>query len=103
MPLPAQLCLVSEFVTPREAAHAFGVSLKTLRVWDSKGKIRSTRTPGGHRRYDVESVEGWRELVRHSAQEWAREQLPEPVGPGKVRRRSAPTEAGRQDDDGEAG
>lgn len=110
MPEPAQLCLVSEFVTPREAAQRFGVSLKTLRHWDAKGRIRSTRTPGGHRRYDIESVEGWRDLDRRrGVEDWAcglssssyqqtetglrrRAELTA----ANPERRSAPTEAGRQ-------
>lgn len=90
VPLPAQLCLVSEFVTPREAAAAFGVSLKTLRDWEKRGKLLSTRTPGGHRRYNIRSVEGWRELVNSSFKLCH----PEYETETGLRRRSAPTEAG---------
>lgn len=37
----------------REAARIIGVSLDTLRRWEKAGKIKSDRTEGGHRRYDL--------------------------------------------------
>lgn len=33
-----------------------GVSEKTLRVWDKKGKLRASKTDGGHRRYETQKV-----------------------------------------------
>ena len=33
-----------------EAAELLGVTTKTLRNWDKQGKLRATRTEGGHRR-----------------------------------------------------
>lgn len=39
----------------REAKEALGVCEHTLRIWDSKGKIKAIRTAGGQRRYDVDS------------------------------------------------
>jgi predicted site-specific integrase-resolvase len=43
-----------EYVSPRKAMQVLGVSEKTLRNWESNGKISTIRTPTGHRRYDVE-------------------------------------------------
>lgn len=39
-----------------EAAKTLGVSIETLRRWESAGKIVSERTPNGHRRYDVSKL-----------------------------------------------
>ena len=35
-----------------------GVSVDTLRRWEAAGKIEVERTPGGHRRYDVDQLRG---------------------------------------------
>ena len=40
-------------ISIKEAAKLLGITSKTLRVWEKEGKIISTRTEGGHRRYDV--------------------------------------------------
>jgi putative resolvase len=40
----------------REAAKIMGVTNKTLRLWEVNGKIKSVRTPGGHRRYDLSDL-----------------------------------------------
>ena len=39
-----------------EAAYLLGVSTDTLRRWEKEGKISSTRTEGGHRRYDLTDI-----------------------------------------------
>lgn len=39
-----------------KAAKEAGVTVTTLREWDKAGKVVSERTPGGHRRYETESV-----------------------------------------------
>jgi excisionase family DNA binding protein len=36
-----------------EAAQALGVSITTLRRWESAGKLAAEHTAGGHRRYDL--------------------------------------------------
>ncbi len=46
-----------KYVTPRKAAESLGVSVSTLRRWDSEGKIKSIRTPGGQRRFCIEEYE----------------------------------------------
>jgi excisionase family DNA binding protein len=39
-----------------EAAKELGVSISTLRRWESEGKITSERTHGKHRRYDISTM-----------------------------------------------
>src|SRR5260221_1772382 len=39
------------------AAKVLGVSLDTVRRWEKRGIIKSIRTPGGHRRYDISEVD----------------------------------------------
>jgi putative resolvase len=39
-----------------EASKILGVSIETLRRWEHAGKIKSERTPNGHRRYDVSKL-----------------------------------------------
>lgn len=43
-------------VPPRIAATRLGVSTKTLERWLDEGKIKAIITPGGQRRYDLDSV-----------------------------------------------
>ena len=38
------------FLTPREAAAEIGVSYATVKQWILAGKLKSTKTPGGHHR-----------------------------------------------------
>lgn len=40
-------------LTPQEAATLLGVTVRTLHRWELDGKITSTRTLGGHRRYEI--------------------------------------------------
>jgi len=45
----------------KETSDMLGVTPKTLRRWESDGKITSKKTKGGHRRYllsDVENIQG---------------------------------------------
>lgn len=39
-----------------EASKLLGVSKRTLRNWEKDGKLKSSRTPGNHRRYDKEEL-----------------------------------------------
>jgi excisionase family DNA binding protein len=43
-------------VSIKEAAKVLGVFIETLRRWEKTGKIRAERTFGGHRRYDISSL-----------------------------------------------
>ena len=52
---------MSELLTPIDAAQLAGVSYPTLKQWIYKGKIRSTKTVGGHHRIarsEIERVTG---------------------------------------------
>jgi excisionase family DNA binding protein len=39
-----------------EACEHLKVSKNTLRRWEKDGKLISIRTPGGHRRYDLDTL-----------------------------------------------
>lgn len=45
-------------VSITEAAELMGVTPKTLREWEKTGKIKSIRTEGGHRRYQITDLLG---------------------------------------------
>ena len=45
------------YITPSEAQQRYGYNPKTLSRWADDGKIQSIKSPGGHRRYLVESLE----------------------------------------------
>jgi len=52
---------MSELLKPMDAAQLAGVSYPTLKQWIYKGKIRSTKTVGGHHRIarsEIERVTG---------------------------------------------
>jgi len=54
---------MSELLKPFEAARVAGVSYPTLKQWIYQGKIRSTKTAGGHHRIarsEIERVTGGR-------------------------------------------
>ncbi len=56
-------------LTPRNLARALGVSESTLKRWADDGRIRATRTPGGHRRITIaEAARFIRESGATSAQ-----------------------------------
>lgn len=47
----------TELVPIGEAARILGVSVDTLRRWESKGIIAATRTPLGQRRFATSEIE----------------------------------------------
>ena len=47
---------MNKLFTISEAAKALGVSAQTLRRWDREGKLKSERTKGGQRRYDISAL-----------------------------------------------
>jgi putative resolvase len=47
---------MEKHITLSKAAELLGVTAKTLRVWDSAGKIRMMRTPGNQRRVPESEV-----------------------------------------------
>ena len=61
-------------LTIKEAAEFLGVSIDTLRRWDSKGKLRAVRSPGGHRYYSKEQLEGFTSDFKAIASVWTESQ-----------------------------
>jgi putative resolvase len=55
---------MSQFVNITVAAQVLGVCVKTLKRWEASGRITAQRTPGGHRRYDVEKLKA--QALAHS-------------------------------------
>lgn len=49
------------YVRIGEAARVAGVSVDTLRRWESAGKLKAVRTPGGHRTYRLDDIERLRD------------------------------------------
>jgi excisionase family DNA binding protein len=45
-----------QLLRPREVARIFGVRTATISRWAREGRLTSTRTPGGHRRYSQDAV-----------------------------------------------
>lgn len=50
-----------DWLTVGEAARYLGVSEPTLRKWTDAGTIVAFRTPGGHRRYRLETLRSFQE------------------------------------------
>jgi molybdopterin-binding protein len=48
---------VQKFLPPREAANILGVSYPTLKQWIYRGKIKTTKTPGGHHRVPESEID----------------------------------------------
>ena len=49
-------------LTIGETAELLGVGISTLRHWDDTGQLVAVRTPGGHRRYRLSSIERFQGL-----------------------------------------
>ena len=47
--------VMKRYVSPKEAAEFYGVSVATLRRWDKDGKLDSIRTEGNQRRFCITS------------------------------------------------
>jgi excisionase family DNA binding protein len=52
-----------DLLTTREAAAALGISVSTARRWSDEGRLPTTKTSGGHRRFRVADLRG---LARHA-------------------------------------
>lgn len=46
----------TRLLTPGEVASLFRVDPKTVTRWAANGRIRSVRTPGGHRRFPESEI-----------------------------------------------
>jgi excisionase family DNA binding protein len=49
----------ARLLTPAQVGEMLVVDPRTVTRWARDGKLRCIRTPGGHRRYDAEQVEGF--------------------------------------------
>lgn len=58
-----------------KAAKHLGVSVMTLRRWDKKGKLRAHKSSGGHRYYDPEALEKFREDLFSLSWIWASSEM----------------------------
>lgn len=47
----------SKLLTPRQAAEKLGISYPALKHWILAGRIRTVKTPGGHHRIPIDSLE----------------------------------------------
>ena len=47
----------STLLTPRQAAERLGISYPALKHWILAGRIRTVKTPGGHHRVPLESLD----------------------------------------------
>lgn len=54
--VPNEEDIMEVLLTPREAAGVLGVTTRTLNIYADSGRLRYTRTAGGHRRYFASSV-----------------------------------------------
>jgi len=50
-------CMEQTLLSINKVAQLLGVTTKTLRNWDSAGKLCPIRTLGGHRRYSVVDIQ----------------------------------------------
>lgn len=46
-----------EMLNIAQAAKYLNVSIDTLRLWEKNGKLKPLKTPGGHRRYDIDLLD----------------------------------------------
>lgn len=58
--------------TPKQVAHALGVSESSVKRWVDSGKLRATKTLGGHRKISINAVS---RFVRESGQEVPRPEV----------------------------
>ena len=56
---------MQQLLSPREAAKVLGISYPTLKQWIYAGKIRTSRTPGGHHRVPESEID---RLFPHKAE-----------------------------------
>jgi len=58
-----------------EAAKYLGVSVMTLRRWDTSGKLPGLKSPGGHRYYHRDTLERYNAELFRLAQTWAASEI----------------------------
>ena len=47
----------NEYITTKKARELLQITTKTLRIWDTEGKIRTIRTPSNIRRYNLQDIQ----------------------------------------------
>ena len=55
--MPTTARETAAWLSLHEASQRLNVHPATLREWADRGRIRTFRTPGGHRRFSVEDVD----------------------------------------------
>jgi len=70
-------------LTPKRVARAIGVSEATLKRWCDRGLLPMTRTPGGHRRLEVQGVMEFLRKTEHPLPRPDLLGLPSAVGKGR--------------------
>ncbi|MFC6668798.1 response regulator [Marinobacterium aestuariivivens] len=68
-------------LTSAEAAKLLGVSLRTVQLWVEQGILPAWKTPGGHRRLPLESVQ---QLLDQQAAQVSGQSVKEETGPAKL-------------------
>ncbi len=64
--------MLNKLISIGEASHLLGVSIDTLRRWDSAGRLQSVRSgPRGHRYYRQSDIEQYLQDVDVIARHWA--------------------------------
>lgn len=48
---------MQKLLAPREAANILGISYPTLKQWIYRGKVKTTKTPGGHHRVPESEID----------------------------------------------
>ena len=49
---------MGKIISISEASELICVTIATLKIWDNEGKLKAKfKTPGGHRRYDIDDIE----------------------------------------------
>src|SRR3989338_4767759 len=64
-----------------EAAKILDVSINTLRIWDSSGKLKALRSSGGHRYYPKEQLERFVLDIESIARVWAESPMAPELSP----------------------
>jgi excisionase family DNA binding protein len=55
-----------DLVSINEIAGLLNVSVQTVRNWEEKGYLKSTRTVGGHRRFNLQSVRDFHDNIKNN-------------------------------------
>src|ERR1700740_2451637 len=77
-----------QLLTPREAARMLGISYPTIKKWILDGKLKTTKTPGGHHRLTLAILKPYLEKDGDKPEQESREGFRRVSGrnqlPGKV-------------------